>query len=123
MTRKVFKNAVLICLFIIIQLCGQISAALSGRTAGIINIYTAASYICLFSRSLIWILLLKQLSLITVYPLTAVIYVLILPVSVFLFNEAVRPADYAGAFLIFSGIILAAAGGRLKAGQEAGAAV
>lgn len=100
----------LLLIFIILQLAGQTSAGLSGKTAGLLNIFTLISYCCLILRAFVWLLILKKLPLTSAYPVTASIYILILPLSMIVFGESPGWSRFAGAALITSGIILTSVG-------------
>ena len=104
------RPSILILLFLLLQLAGQTAAGFSGRSSGLINIYTVVSYICLILRAFIWLFILKLLPLTKAYPYTAAVYILILPLSILIFGESPDWSRYAGAGLIFIGIMLNAAG-------------
>ena len=95
--------------FLLLQLCGQTAAGFAGRMGGI-NLFTIISYFCLLSRGLVWILILKRLPLTVAYPFTGAIYLLILPLSIFLFGESPDWSRFAGAALIFAGIAVSSSG-------------
>ncbi len=97
-------------LFLALQLGGQLSAGRAGAEDGFINLFTAISYICLLSRGLIWILILKRMKLVAAYPLTGMVYLLILPLSAYFFGDEISWEKAAGAALIFTGIVFTAAG-------------
>ncbi len=111
MNRIRFDNPVpLLVMFLLLQLGGQTAAGFSGRTGGFINIFTFISYCCLILRAFIWMLVLRRLSLSAAYPFTGAVYLLILPLSMLIFDEKPGWARFAGALLIFAGIIFTAAG-------------
>ncbi len=110
----------LLILFVAIQLAGQLSSGLSGRASSLFNIFTLVTYGCLALRFFVWILILKRLPLITAYPFTGIIYILILPLSCFMYHKPVEPERAAGMVMIFAGIVLCSLGSRRnKAGNKA----
>lgn len=104
------KPVILIIMFLLLQLGGQTAAGFSGRAGNFFNIFTLISYCALFFRALTWILILKTLPLSAAYPFTGLVYLLILPLSVFIFGESPDWSRFAGAVLIFTGIIFSAIG-------------
>ena len=104
------KPVILIIMFLLLQLGGQTAAGFSARAEGFFNLFTLISYCALCLRGLLWILILKVLPLTTAYPLTGTVYFLILPLSVFIFGESPDWSRFAGAALIFAGIIFSAYG-------------
>lgn len=104
------KPIILMILFLILQLGGQTAAGFSGREVGFFNLYTLLSYSALVLRAIIWMLILKNMPLTVAYPFTGMVYLLILPLSIFIFGENPHWSSFAGAALIFCGIVLTAFG-------------
>ena len=103
------RSVFLLLIFLLLQLGGQTAAGFAGRAGGI-NLYTITSYACLFLRGLVWIMVLKRLPLTVAYPFTGAVYLLILPLSMIVFDETPGWSRFAGAALIFIGIIFSASG-------------
>ena len=107
---KRYKTPILLSAFLVLQLGGQIAAGFAGRQAYFLNHFTVISYFCLTARGFIWLLILRRMSLTAAYPFTGMIYVLILPVSAFVFGDSISVVRVVGAVLIFAGVMLTAAG-------------
>lgn len=116
-SRQTLNTAALLLLFLVLQIGGQIAAGFAGEQGYFFNPYTIISYFCLFSRGLIWILILKRIDLIKAYPFTGLVYLLILPLSAFIFGDEISWSKAAGAALIFAGIIFTAAGRAKRIGS------
>ncbi len=104
----------LLILFVAIQLAGEISSALSGPRDSLFNVFTIAVYLCLAGRMFIWLLVLRRMPLAAAYPFTALIYLLVLPLSFFLYGKMPSPGRIAGMFMMFGGILLCFYGSRLN---------
>ena len=63
-------------------------------------------------------LILKRLSLVTAYPFTGLVYLLILPLSAFIFGDEISWPKAVGALLIFTGIIFTAVGAAINEREE-----
>jgi len=108
--RPLNNPVILLVVFMLLQLGGQIAAGLSGSTGSIVNLFTVISYCCLLARGIVWVLVLKKLPLTVAYPFTGAVYLLILPLSVLVFGEQPGWSRFAGAALIFAGVAVTAAG-------------
>lgn len=93
-----------------IMIIGQIFAKMSGLVIesgeSIINIYSLLSYICLLSRGLIWIFIIRRMRLVFAYPVMSLNYILVLLVSHFYFHEEILSSNLIGAGFITAGVIL-----------------
>jgi drug/metabolite transporter (DMT)-like permease len=101
-----------------LQVGGQVAAGFSGLRDSFLNPFTIISYGCLVSRGLIWVIILKRINLTTAYPFTGLVYLLILPLSAFIFGDNISWQKAAGAVLIFGGIIFTSIGARLRRQRE-----
>ena len=104
--RTGLKTAMLLLIYFSLQMGGQILARISGEIGSIFNGYTLGSYACLLARGFLWVLILGRLKIIAAYPLNGLIYLAIIPVSHFLFNESTGPARITGAAVTAAGVIL-----------------
>ena len=114
-TKTILPGPVLI-LPLSIMLVGQIFAKMSGNfissEGNIINVYSLISYICLISRGVLWIFIIRRMRLVFAYPVMSLNYILVLIVSHFFFHEEIVSANLIGAGLITAGVILIGIGER-----------
>ena len=96
----------LLLLYFSILLLGQSLAKYASYREFLLNPFTLGSYVCLITRGFIWVLILNRMKLIAAYPLNALSYILILPLSAFLFAEAISLVRAVSAFFIAAGVAL-----------------
>lgn len=96
----------LLLLYFSILFLGQSLAKYASFRESLFNLFTLGSYLCLITRGFIWILILNRMKLIAAYPLNALSYILILPLSAFLFAEAISLVRAVSAFFIAAGVAL-----------------
>ena len=99
-----FILPLLLILYFTVQMTGQSAAKYASGMQNIINFYTILSYGCLVFRGLIWVLILARMNLITAYPLNGLSYLLILPVSFFIFGETISRERFIGALITSAGV-------------------
>lgn len=68
--------------------------------------YLIVAYSALMTRGVLWILVLRKLSLTLAYPTIALSYVAIMGASYFLFNEPVGVMKILGAALVVAGVTM-----------------
>lgn len=103
-TSEFYKTSLLLLCYFTLQMTGQTLAKFAGSRETILNLFTFGSYVCLLSRGMLWILLLNRLPLISVYPLSGLSYVMILPLSNIVFSEVVSTVRLTSALLIAAGV-------------------
>lgn len=74
------------------------------------NLFIVLGYTCLIAQGLIWLIVLRRFELSFVYPFMSLSYVLIPPVSYFVFDEIVTAWKVVGSCLIIIGIASIALG-------------
>jgi len=109
-SKQTINTFILLLFFLVLQLGGQLAAGFAGTAGGLLNPFTVISYSCLICRGLLWVVILKRVELVSAYPFTGLVYLLILPLSAFAFGDEISWEKGAGAALIFIGILFAAAG-------------
>lgn len=70
----------------------------------IINLFVLFSYVLMFIRSFIWMVLLKKFDLKSIYPLLSLSYVAVLLAAFFIFNEPLTMNKLLGTGVILVGI-------------------
>ncbi len=116
MTRHLHKTIFLIPLYFIIQMTGQIGAKFAAGCDSLINPFTLISYLCLLSRGFIWVLILSRMRVIAAYPLNGISYLLILPLSFFIFSEPISRVRLISTLLISAGVALLSYGEKRTGG-------
>lgn len=96
--------------FLFLQIGGQVAAGFAGISESFFNPFLLVSYFCLFSRGFVWLFILRRIDLLTAYPFTGMIYIIILPITFRIFGDSISPARIGGAVLIFVGIMFTAVG-------------
>lgn len=100
------RVVLLLFLYFSFLLLGQTLAKYASSRGSLLNPFTLGSYLCLISRGFIWVLILNRMKLITAYPLNALSYIIILPLSALLFAETLTPVRVVSALFIAAGVAL-----------------
>jgi multidrug transporter EmrE-like cation transporter len=68
--------------------------------------FLVLAYAALFSRGLLWVLVLRRVALSLAYPVMALAYVAVLGASWVLYDDAIGPMKVVGALFIVAGVVV-----------------
>lgn len=102
------RRVALFCLVLILAIGGQLAAktgALRAAAGDIINPLLALSLLCLFTRAIVWTMLLRRERLVFAYPVMSLTYPFLLLLGYVLFDEPVTAGKIAGSMLVVAGVV------------------